>query len=66
MKFYVKSFAEMIPARNGYWTTRQQAEKAIKTAVNSRLSAILKCLRENGIAQNFVGLVQDIEEMKVK
>jgi hypothetical protein len=66
VKRYVKTFAEMVPCKDGAWTTHQQAEKAVRTAVNSRLSVILKCLRENGIAQNFPGLAQDIEEMKVK
>jgi hypothetical protein len=66
MKRYVKSFAEMIPARNGAWTTHQQAEKAVRTAVNSRLSVILKRLRESGVTEYFPNLEQDIEDMKVK
>ena len=65
MKRYVKSFAEMIPAKNGAWTTHQQAEKAVCTAVNSRLSVILRAFRENGLAETFPDLARDIEEMKV-
>jgi hypothetical protein len=30
------------------------------------VSVILKCLHENGIAQNFPNLANEIEEMKVK
>jgi hypothetical protein len=66
MKRYVKTFAEMIPCKDGYWTTHQQAEKAIRTAVNSRLSVILKCLREYGIIDNFPILLQEVEDLKIK
>jgi hypothetical protein len=66
MKRYAKSFAEMIPCRNGAWTTYQQAEKAVRTAANSKLSVVLKYLQENGISENFPILVHDIKELKVK